>query len=236
LRFSRLRHERLQTIARRAAARLPFALRVRWVEFMKMHQGQPYPQAYFDASSYGFPVGGPEVACLRQAMEQEYFLTQMANLLTSNAFEEKLVQIVEERLEAPLWPLLREQASELLTFVRQVRAEAEVELRQLENGRHARLDATMKWEQDLKEQVRSILEYLRESESREAQFGVVESVGYSPQGGHYCMVEGVDRVLEPGDRIGEVQIVSIDPEKVEFARNGTTWTQALGAPAQPHWE
>ena len=55
-----------------------------------------------------------------------------------------------------------------------------MELRQLDNQRKARLDAIMEWEKDLKEQVRGILEYLRQSESRPVRFGVVESVGYCP--------------------------------------------------------
>ncbi|MCX5644117.1 MAG: hypothetical protein NTZ17_05455 [Phycisphaerae bacterium] len=81
----------------------------------------------------------------------------------------------------------------------------------------------MEWENDLKEQVRGILEYLRQSESRPARFGVVESVGYCPSSGYYCTIEGVDKVLATGDRIGRIRVLKIDPEKVEFAKDGTTW-------------
>jgi len=110
------------------------------------------------------------------------------------------------------------------------------ELGQLENQRNARWEAIMEWEKDLKEQVRGILEYLRQSESRPGQFGIVESVGYCPSSGYYCMIEGVDRVLGVGDRVGSVRVLKIDPEKVEFGNEGTTWAQALGASPQPFWE
>ncbi len=68
------------------------------------------------------------------------------------------------------------------------------------------------------------------------QFGVVESVGYCPDGGYFCIIEGVDRPLGIGDTAGKVRIVKIDQEKVEFAKDGTTWTQQLGAPPQPNWD
>ena len=94
----------------------------------------------------------------------------------------------------------------------------------------------MEWENDLKEQVRGILEYLRQSESRPVRFGVVESVGYCPSSGYYCTIEGVDKVLATGDRIGRIRVLKINPEKVEFAKDGTAWAQALGASAQPFWD
>lgn len=246
--YTQRRAELTQTISRREAAEISYANRVRWVEFMKMHRGRSYPQAYFDASSYGFVIS-PSAHWLRLAMEQEYFITEMANLLVSEDFHEKLTQIVEERsdepllplrgerrLNASLLPLLREEARRLLDVVVRVRRELTEEMRHLDNARKARLDATMEWERDLKEQVRGILEYLRQEESREAQLGVVESIGYCPRSGYFCMVEGVDRVLETGDTIGEIRVLSINPEKVEFAKDGTTWAQQLGAPAQPHWQ
>ena len=158
-----------------------------------MHRGQSHADAYFDASSYGFIIS-PSVHRLRLAMEQEYLLTEMADLLVSEDFSEKLTQIVEERWDKPLptlrsegrlvpsllpllskersdaslLPLLREEARRLLDVVVPVRRELTAELRHLENARRARLDATMEWERDLKEQVRGILEYLRQSESRQA--------------------------------------------------------------------
>jgi len=94
----------------------------------------------------------------------------------------------------------------------------------------------MKWENDLKEQVRGILEYLRQSESRPVQFGVVESVGYCPDGGYFCLIQGVDRPLGIGDTVGKVRILKIDQEKVEFAKDGTTWTQQLEAAPQAFWD
>jgi len=225
------RAEVVQEIARREAARLSLAEREQWVQYADLYLDRFYAPAYFNA---GFT--NPRVALLGQAMVQEYLISEMANILASEEFEQKLTQIVEERLRVPLLPLLRDQAAKLLIRVRQVRAELAMQVRQLDDQRKARLDAIMKWENDLKEQVRSILEYLRQSESRPVQFGVVESVGYCPDGGYFCLIEGVDRVLGIGDTVGKVRILKIDQEKVEFAKNGTTWAQQLGAAPQPFWD
>ena len=43
-------------------------------------------------------------------------------------------------------------------------------------------------------------------------------------------------VLGIGDTVGKVRILKIDQEKVEFAKDGTTWAQQLGAAPQPFWD
>jgi hypothetical protein len=241
------RAEVVQQIARPAAARLSLAEREQWVQYADLYLDRFYAPAYLN---YGFT--NPRMALLGQAMVQEYLISEMANLLASEEFERKLTQVVDERLEVSrlpflddgtvgllepqLLPLLRDQAQELLVLVQQVRTELGEQLRQLDYQKKARLDAIMEWENDLKEQVRGILEYLRQSESRPVQFGVVESVGYCPDGGYFCLIQGVDRPLGIGDAAGKVRIVKIDQEKVEFAKDGTTWTQQLGAAPQPYWD
>ena len=235
----------VQEITRREAAQFSIAQRDVWVQYWDMYRDRFYTPAYFDPT---FPSVYP-MARLAQAMRGEYLISEMAELLASEEFEQKLTQIVEERLEVrrpntsyggwqpPSYlPLLQRQARQLLTVVRSVRTQLTIELTQLDNQKKARLDAIMKWEDDLKEQVRGILEYLRRSESRPVQFGVVESVGYCPDGGYFCLIEGVHRPLGIGDTVGKVRIVKIDQEKVEFTKDGTTWTQQLGAAPQPHWD
>ncbi len=241
----------VQEIARPAAAQLSLAEREQWVQYADLYLGRFYAPAYFN---YGFT--SPRAALLGQGMVQEYLISEMADLLASEEFERKLTQLVDERLEVSrvpflragvvngtvnllepqLLPLLRDQAQKLLVLVQQVRTELGAQVRQLDYQKKARLDATMDWENDLKAQVRGILEYLRQSESRPVQFGVVESVGYCPDGGYFCIIEGVDRPLGVGDTAGKVRILKIDQEKVEFAKDGTTWTQQLGAPPQPNWD
>ncbi len=234
--YEQQRAELTQGLARAAAARIGYSYRIRWVEFARMHRGLPYAQGYFEWPSYVVPAGRYDrPAHLRQAMEQEYFITEMARLLASAEFREKLTHVVEERLEVPLLPLLREEAKGLLALALRVQGELAMELRQLEDQRAARREATLAWERNLKEQVRDILDYLREGESNEERRGVVASIGRAPQCGYFCMIEGGDRVLEVGDRIGEIRILSIDPEKVTFVRDGATWTQFLGAPAASPW-
>ena len=225
------RVEVVQEIARREAARLSLAQREQWVQYADLYLDRFYAPAYFN---YGFT--SPRVALLGQAMVQENLISEMANVLASDEFEQKLMQIVEERLHVRLLPLLRDQAAELLVLVRQVHAEVAMQVRELDGQRKARLDAIRKWENDLKEQVRGILEYLRQSASRPVQFGVVESVGYCPDGGYFCVIEGADKVLGIGDTVGKVRILKIDQEKVEFAKDGTTWAQQLGAAPQPFWD
>jgi hypothetical protein len=222
----------VQEIARREAARLSLAQRELWVQFADLYLDRPYAAAYFNS---GF-VSSYRAVLLGQAMIQEYLISEMADILVNREFERKLSQIVEERLDVPLLPLPRDRAAAILTLVRRVRAELTSVLGQLENQRNARLKTIMEWEQDSKEQVRGIPEYLRQSESRQVRFGVVESVGYCPDGGYFCMVEGVDRVLGVGDKIGHVRVVKINPEKVEFAKDGTRWAQSLGVPPQPFWD
>jgi hypothetical protein len=241
------RAEAVQEIARPAAAQLSLAEREQWVQYADLYLDRFYAPAYFN---YGFT--NPRVALLGQAMIQEYLITEMANLLASEEFERKLTQVVEERLEVSahpllgagtvgllepqLLPLLQDQAQRLLVLVQQVRTELGEQVRQLDYQRKARLDAIMNWENDLKEQVRGILEYLRRAESRPVQFGVVDSVGYCPDGGYFCLIQGVDRPLGIGDTVGKVRIVKIDQEKVEFAKDEATWAQQLGAPPQPYWD
>lgn len=232
--YDRRRAEITHEIARRGAAKLTLAQQSLWTEFAKMESGRPYAAGYFDASYFGFPFSY-KTAVLRQSMIEEYFTDEMGSLLLSDAFERKLTQIVDERPAVPLTPLLRRQARDLLALVLRLRVELTMELTPLENARTARLEATMKWERDLKEQVRGILEHLRRQEAREPDFGVVQSIGYFPRTGYFCMVEGVDRVLATGDRIGPVRVLRIDREKVEFAGDGARWAQQLGAPAQPYW-
>ena len=221
----------VQEITRREAARLSLAQRELWLQYADLYLDRFYAPASFNA---GFPSSA-RTALLGQAMVQEHLISEMANFLADRQFARKLEQVVEERLEVPLLPLLCHRAEELLILVRRVHTELDVRLTQLGNQRNARLEAIMEWEKHLKEQVRGILEYLRQSESRPVRFGAVASVGYCVNSGYYCMVEGIDKVLEVGDTVGAVRVLKIDAEKVEFARDGTTWTQPLGAPPQPFW-
>jgi len=222
----------LQEDAREAALELSRAQRTFWVEFAKLHQYEPYAAGYFDASYYVFPFGR-EAAVLRYAMNEEYCVSAMAHLLLSESFREKLTQIVNEHWEVPL---LQREASQLLVLMDTLDAKLKRHLQQLDTERQARLDAVSQQESDLQEQVRTISDYLKKAEQHKPQLGVVEAVAYSPQSGYFCMIEGIDEVLRPGDRVRGVRVVRIDPEKVEFIRDGVAWTQELGAPAQPHWD
>ncbi|MGE5297465.1 MAG: hypothetical protein ACM3VT_21800 [Solirubrobacterales bacterium] len=228
------RAEIMRDVARSWAGQLDLARQSLWVEFAKMEAGRPYAEGYFNGWFWGFPFSY-KATVVRQAMIEEYFTDEMGLVMLSDAFQRKLEQIVDERFGTPLTPILRREARKLLTLVMRLRTELAVDLGSLENARTARLEATMRWERDLKEQVRSILEYLRREEAREPDYGVVQAIGYFPRSGYFCTIEGVDRVLGIGDKVGRVRVLNIDPEKVEFAGDGVKWVQKLGEPAQPHW-
>ncbi len=234
----------VREIARPEAAQLTSTQRALWVQYADLYFHRAYTVPYFSNGG----ASTTQMAVLGDAMVEEYLISEMADLLTDGDFERKLEQIVDEPLAVGIptvadrsevafaeQALLRTRAQELLIIMRRVRSQITIESTQLENQRKARLDAIMKWENDLKGQVRDILNYLRQSQSHPMQLGMVEAVGYCPTSGYYCMIEGVDNVLAVGDRVGDIRVLKIDAEKVEFAKNGTTWVQPLGAAPQAHW-
>ncbi len=93
----------------------------------------------------------------------------------------------------------------------------------------------MEWERDLKEQVRDILEYLRQREAREPDFGVVESIGYFPR--TRIFLHG--RRGGPGS--GDRRYGRPGPGPAHRSREGRVrqGRRHVGAaarmPAQPHW-
>ncbi len=231
--YARRRTQLAQETARRVAAvQLNHSLRFLWTEFGTVLGNEPYLQGYYEAPHYAYPLR-PEAAVLRDAMIEEYFVSRMADLLLSEDFREKLIQIVSESWQTRL---LQDESARLLTLMEKVHAELIMDLQMLENQKKEKLEAISRWERDLQEQVSGILNHLREKAGREPQLGVVESIGYGPQGGYFCTIEGVNELLRPGDTARGVRVVSIDPEKVEFSKEGTVWTQVLGGPAQPYWD
>jgi hypothetical protein len=231
-RYTQRRARATREEAREFAAWFSLAERLRWIEYAHQYEDQPSTVDYFGSSYYLYPYTERAILLVDE-MDREYTVSEMADLLRSASFREKLTQIVEEDWQ---FPVLRCEARRLLDVMDTLDVELTMDVRQLESNRTEQLNAIAQQEKDLQEQVRTILAYLKAQEQRPPQLGVVESVGYSPQSGYYCMIEGVDRVLQPGDTAQGVQVVSIDPEKVAFAKNGITWTQGLGAPAQPYWD
>jgi hypothetical protein len=218
--------------ARELAARFSLAERLRWIEYSRMYADRVSTAYYFGSTYYSHPYSEYAIL-LPAAMTEEFTISEMADLLRSESFRAKLVQVEDEYWEPVV---LRRAARRLLDLMDTLNVELTMDVQQRERNKAARLDALAQQEKELQEQVRTILDYLKQSAQRPPQLGVVEAVGYSPQTGYYCMVEGIDRVLQPGDSVRGIRVVAIDAQKVEFARNGTTWTQGLGTPAQPQWD
>ncbi len=218
--------------ARELAARFPLAERLRWIEYSRMYADRVSPAYYFGSTYYSYPYSEYAIL-LPAAMLEEFTISEMADLLQSKSLRAKLVQVEDEYWEPVV---LRRAARRMLDLMDTLNVELTMDVRQLERNKAARLNEIARQEKDLQEQVRTILDYLKQSAQRPPQLGVVEAVGYSPQTGYYCMVEGIDKVLQPGDSVRGIRVVTVDPQKVEFARNGTTWTQGVGAPAQRQWD
>jgi hypothetical protein len=218
--------------ARKLAARFSLAERLRWIEYARMYADRPSTAYYFDSPYYSYPFTDRAIL-LPYAMTEEYTISEMADLLRSESFRAKLAQVEDEEWELPI---LRREARRLRDLMDTLNVELTMDVQQLERNKAARLDAIARQEKNLQEQVRTILDYLKQSEQRPPQLGVVESVGFSPQSGSFCLIEGVEKVLQPGDTVRGIRVVTVDPQKVEFAKNGVRWTQQLGAPPQPYWE
>jgi hypothetical protein len=230
--YPRERNESAQYVARETAARFPLAERLRWIEYARMYADRLSTVYYFGTPYFNHPFTERAI-WLSYAMVEEYTISEMADLLQSESFRAKLTQVEDGYWELPI---LRREARRLLDLMDTLNVELTMSVQQLERNKAARLEEVSQQEKGLQEQVRTILDYLRQSGQRPPQLGVVEAVGYSPQTGYYCMVEGIDRVLQPGDTARGVRVVSIDAQKVAFAKNGTTWAQGLGTPAQPPWD
>jgi hypothetical protein len=49
------------------------------------------------------------------------------------------------------------------------------------------------------------------------------------------MVEGSDKILRAGDMIGNITVMEIRKNRVEFAKDSQRWIQAVGQPANSAW-
>jgi len=230
--------QEIQQIARLAAIRLDPDARFLWVEFANIYRAKPLPDVYFvpevrfNANNYLF-TGNWETAILRNSMLDEYLVSETADLLLSEDFAIKLATIEDEGWQAPG---LRDEARQLLRLTKQVRARARAACDHLEYRKSLQIDGIAQWERELKQQVTEVLEFLRRTGTSDIAVGTVLAVGCSAENEWVAEIEGEEGNLRSGDTVRGVKIVSINTESVQFAKNGTTWSQEIGAPASAHWD
>jgi hypothetical protein len=219
----------LRQLAQRQAKQLILSGRMLWTEFIKMNGQLPFADTYFSNTARTF-VSDTEAFELRAAMIDSYFLSTAANLLLDNEFCKLLADLSNGSGYNPQNPLIRSEARKLLRLAK----EFESELMRLENRRNDKLAALERWEKGLRQHVYKVMHEIKAMPETQ-DMGVVSAISCDAKGS-LCMIDGIDKVLQPGDKINNVTVVSIHRDRVEFAKAGQSWVQKIGDPANPAWK
>jgi len=232
----------LRQLAQRQAKQLILSGRMLWTEFIKMNNETPHADTYFKMNdqipfAYGYFKNTTSIFIkdiktfeLREAMIDSYFLSEAANLLLDSKFSELLTDLSNGSAYNPANLLIRSEARKLLRLAK----EFESELMRLESRRNDRLAALEQWEKGLKEHVYKVMREIK-ALPETPELGVVSAISCD-QMRAICMVDGVDEVLQTGDKINNVTVVRIQQDRVEFAKAGQKWTQKIGESANPAWK
>ncbi len=229
----------LRELVESTASQLKATDRVLWAEFKSKMTGEmPYANNYFWSK---FPktvsilqdkrevrVGQAlKVFGLREAMIDSFFMSLAQDFLTNDNFRKMLSEIVDSETQNLL---IRTEAQKLLTIMKDL----ELRTRHLQNRRDAQLAQLEQWEKGLREHVHGIMREIKALPEM-TELGVVSAISCDEKGS-LCIVDGVDKVLQPGDMIGNITVVKIDKKQVEFAKGSQKWVQAIGQPANPAWK
>jgi len=232
----------LRQLAQRQAKQLILSQRMLWTEFIKMNNQIPHADTYFKMNdqipfAHGYfkdtaPIFIRDVKAfeLREAMIDSYFLSTAANLLLDHEFCKLLTDLSNGSAYNPQNLLIRSEARKLLRLAK----EFESDLMRLENRRNDRLAGLERWEKGLREHVYKVMREIQ-ALPETVELGVVSAISYDEKGS-LCMIDGVDKVLQPGDTIQNVTVVRIHQDRVEFAKDGQRWVQVAGQPANPAWK
>jgi len=218
----------LRQLAQRQARQLILSHKMLWTEFIKMNSQIPFADTYFSNTARTF-IRDTKAFELRAAMIDSYFLSTAANLLLDHEFCKLLTDLSNGSGYNPQNLLIRSQARKLL----RVAKEFESKLLRLENRRNDKLAGLEQWEKGLREHVYKVMREIK-ALPETAELGVVSAISYDKKGS-LCMIDGVDKVLQPGDTIQNVTVVRIHQDRVEFAKDSRRWIQAIGQAANPAW-
>jgi len=219
----------LRQLAQRQARQLILSHKMLWTEFIKMNSQVPFGDTYFSNTARTF-IRDTEAFELRAAMIDSYFLSTAANLLLDHEFCKLLTDLSNGSGYNPQNLLIRSEARKLLRLAK----EFESELMRLKNRRNDRLAGLEQWEKGLREHVYKVMREIK-ALPETPDLGVVSAISYDEKGA-LCMIDGVDKVLQPGDTIQDVTVVRIHQDRVEFAKDSQRWVQKIGEPANPAWK
>lgn len=219
----------LRQLAQRQARQLILSHKMLWTEFIKMNSQIPFGDTYFSNTARTF-IRDTKAFELRAAMIDSYFLSTTANLLLDHEFCKLLTDLSNGSGYNPQNLLIRSEARKLL----RVAKEFESELLRLKNRRNDKLAGLEQWEKGLREHVYKVMREIK-ALPETPDLGVVSAISCDKKGS-LCMIDGVDKVLQPGDTIQDVTVVRIHQDRVEFAKGSRKWVQAVGQPANPAWK
>lgn len=231
----------LRQLAERKAKQLKLDNRSLWIEFVKMNEQTSQFDTYFKMNdqipnAYGYFMNTTTVFLrdvetfeLRAALADSYFLSAAANLLMDKNFRRRLADLADGSAYNPQSLPIRSEARKLLHFVN----EYESRLAALQDRRTAKLAGVEQWKQGLKADVLRVMREIKAAPEK-VNKGVVSAI-ICNQKSQLCMVDGIDRILKEGDSIGNIVIVKIYPDQVEFARGSQKWAQLVGKPASDAW-
>ena len=241
----------LRQLAERKVKQLKPDNRALWTEFIKMH-GQtsefdtyfkmndqiPHAYSYFMNTTISSPIATTstifirniETFELRVALANSYFLSAAANLLLDQNFRKRLADLADGSAYNPQSLLVRKEARKLLYVV----DEFQSKLAALQVRRDAKLTAVERREQHLRADILRVIQEIKAAPGRVNE-GIVSAIAYRPSS-PVCMIDGIDKILQEGDSIGNIEVVKIYPDHVEFAKGSQTWTQQVGKPANDAWK
>ncbi len=219
----------LRQLAQRQARQLILSHKMLWTEFIKMDSQVPFADTYFLNTARTF-IRDTEAFELRAAMIDSYFLSTAANLLLDPEFCKLLTDLSNGSGYNPQNLLIRSEARKLLRLAK----EFELELIRLENRRNDRLAGLEQWEKGLREHVYKVMREIK-ALPETPELGVVSAISYDEKGA-LCMIDGVDKVLQPGDTIQDVTVVRIHQDRIEFSKDSQRWAQTVGQAANPAWK
>ena len=225
----------LRQLAERKVKQLKPDNRALWTEFIKMHEQTPLFDTYFKkndqilATTLMF-IRSIETFDLRAALADSYFLSTTANLLLDPNFRKRLADLADGSAYNPQSLLVRKEARKLLYVVDDFQSK----LAALQVRRAAKLTAVEQREQQRRADILRVMQDIKAA-PRRVNEGIVSAIAYRPNS-PVCMINGIDKILQEGDSIGNIEIVKIQPDQVEFAKGSQKWTQHVGKPANDAWK
>jgi hypothetical protein len=158
-------------------------------------------------------------------MSDKYFSSATESFSTHKDISHKLISV----LKKPRPGSYMEKTARIL--VKDMEAFQE-ELRKLERRRDISLKELAKWEKFQRENISQIIHFIT-NPSEKSNYGVIQVICYEKEN-PFIMIN--DNIVYQEHSIDNVKIVRIGPEKVEFKKNGKSWIQNIGEPANDYWK